>query len=277
MAGMPKRRAKRLRRAKRRNPKAWTMERGFPRRKRAIRAGVSMPSPVIVRGDLWTHGGGDIYAYPPTRAGWEAARHRAKMATLVFKRERGVQRANPHPLQHFKRYFTPQATARLISDFADHATVAPRRRVLDARRGSRADRVANRRLYRAYAHVRASAEIRRHALRLPRVNPHRAGTDLQAARELRLYIDNNSRLYHGQFLPIVRNLMRRRAKGTYKHGLAAVAFRHLADAGAREYHREFGGPGKWSDTFSVATRNVVARELANSFRTEAGYGNYDGV
>lgn len=283
------------RKRRRRNPGMWTVL-AYPSGKAGIvaRAAADVGSAAIYLGDVGGFGYSAVYAekaeavsrrlgygepFGPDTASPRGAWNKIRSRGLIAARRHGARsrRTNPHPLAHFRRYFTPQATARLISDFADHATVTPRRRVLDARHGSRAERVRNRRLARAYAHIRTSAEIRRHALRLPRVNPHRAGTDLDAARELRLFIENDSRLYHSMFLPIVRNLVRKRAKGTYKHGLAAVAFRHLADEGARRYHEEFGGPGKWSDTFSVATRNVVARELANAFRTEAGYGNYDRV
>jgi len=105
-------------------------------------------------------------------------------------------------------------------------------------------------------------------------NPAGPGrVDEDGARELQLYIENESQLYHQQFVPIVRNLMKRRAKGTYNHEKAAKLFLYLVDAGAKKYYREFGTPGV--RIFNLATRWEVAKALRDSFETEAELGNYD--
>ena len=103
-------------------------------------------------------------------------------------------------------------------------------------------------------------------------NPGPGRVDEHGARELQLYIDNDSRLYHQQFLPIVKNLMKRRAKGVYDREKAAKLFLYLVDEGARRYYKEFGSPGA---KFNLATRWQVAKELRDSFEAEAGLGNYD--
>ena len=61
-------------------------------------------------------------------------------------------------------------------------------------------------------------------------------------------------------------------------GLRAVRSRdgrqsltYLADAAAKKYIGQLGG------TFSVADRREVANRMADSFRDEAGLGNYDNL
>lgn len=104
-------------------------------------------------------------------------------------------------------------------------------------------------------------------------NPAGPGrVDEDGARELQLYIENDSKLYHQQFLPIVKNLMKRRANGTYDHEKAAKLFLYLVDEGARRYYKEFGSPGF---KFNLATRWDVAKSLRDGFETEASLGNYD--
>lgn len=97
--------------------------------------------------------------------------------------------------------------------------------------------------------------------------------DMIAARELELYINNDSTLYHQQFIPIVKNLMKRRAAGTYNREKAAKLFLYLADAGAKKYYKEYtSGTGF---KFDLATRWAVAKSLRDSFEQEAELGNYD--
>ena len=97
--------------------------------------------------------------------------------------------------------------------------------------------------------------------------------DMIAARELELYVNNDSTLYRQQFIPIVKNLMKRRAAGTYNREKAAKLFLYLADAGAKKYYQEYtSGTGF---KFDLATRWVVAKSLRDSFEQEAELGNYD--
>lgn len=85
-------------------------------------------------------------------------------------------------------------------------------------------------------------------------------------RELALYIENNGDLYRRQTIPIIKNLQRKIAKGTYDPAKALILWKHLADSGAQMYAKEFGGPGdKWSAMFSVADRKTAAAELADYY------------
>lgn len=107
-------------------------------------------------------------------------------------------------------------------------------------------------------------------------NPASGPADETAARELQLYIENDADLYRQQFVPIVKNLMQRRAKGTYDPVKAIKLFMYLMDSGAKKYMKEFGTQGQRIDAvFNRATRLEAARNFRDSFETEAELGNYD--
>jgi hypothetical protein len=106
-------------------------------------------------------------------------------------------------------------------------------------------------------------------------NPPSGPADPTAARELELYISNDSQLYHSQFIPIVKNLMLKRRKGVYNRELTVKLFMYLMDAGAKKYVREFGTGGNIDTMFNKNTRMAAARAFRDSFETEAELGNYD--
>ena len=96
------------------------------------------------------------------------------------------------------------------------------------------------------------------------------------ARELELFIENDSALYRQQHVPIQANLVLKVAKGVYDHGKAVKLFGYLAESGAKKYAKEYGGPGvKWNEMFPVKVRQEVARRLADHFKVEQELGNYD--
>lgn len=101
--------------------------------------------------------------------------------------------------------------------------------------------------------------------------------DTHAATDLRLYIDNDGELYRQQTTSILKNLVTKRARGEYKHDLAAKAFGYLVEAGAKKYAREFGSDQPWHKLFDVGTRKLVAEALTRSFEAEAALGNYDSL
>ena len=101
-------------------------------------------------------------------------------------------------------------------------------------------------------------------------------SDNHAARELELYISNDSDLHRQQHAPILKNLATKKARGEYKHDLAVKLFGYLVEAGAKKYNKEFGTPDQpWHKVFDVATRREVAEELTDAFEGEAKLGNYD--
>ena len=93
--------------------------------------------------------------------------------------------------------------------------------------------------------------------------------DNDAAVELKLYIDNDAQLYERQLVPIVKNIQRKMKRGIYDHGKVLKLWMYLVDNGARQYVKEFGGPG---DTvramFDKETRELVAQEFADEYKVE---------
>ncbi len=67
-----------------------------------------------------------------------------------------------------------------------------------------------------------------------------------AVTELKLFVENDSELYHRRAKPIMDNLLRKIRKGTYNPALAPKAFQYLADDGAKKYDKEFAGGAHFS-------------------------------
>ena len=110
------------------------------------------------------------------------------------------------------------------------------------------------------------------------------GLDEVSAKELYLFIENDSDLYRQQYEPINKNLTIKKARGVYDHALAAKLFGYLAETGAKYYEadgagrsryaRSTGGQG-WSEMFPKKLREAVAEELRDKFEMEYALGNYD--
>ena len=90
------------------------------------------------------------------------------------------------------------------------------------------------------------------------------------ARELELFIMNDEPLYRQQWTPIIKNLVRRKKKGTYDSEKAIKLFEYLTAAGSTKYRKSFPGA-----TFNPATRRLAAISLRNDFEGEYKLGNYD--
>lgn len=103
------------------------------------------------------------------------------------------------------------------------------------------------------------------------VKRHRRGgfdTPESVARELTLWIDNTQPIYKHK-RAIEKNLIRKMANGTYDHDLAVKAFIHVVEYGAKDYAREFGGPGaRWFEIFPKDIRIMAAEELRDDFEQE---------
>lgn len=97
-------------------------------------------------------------------------------------------------------------------------------------------------------------------------------TDNHAARELELYIENDSVLYRQQHEPILKNLATKMVTGKYDKVKSIKLWMYLVDAGAKKYAKDFGGT--WNTMFSVATRKKVAESLNEAFLTEYSHGSY---
>ena len=46
-------------------------------------------------------------------------------------------------------------------------------------------------------------------------------------RELKLYIDNDASIYRQRYMPILKNLSRKKKQGKYRKGLASKAFMYI--------------------------------------------------
>lgn len=104
------------------------------------------------------------------------------------------------------------------------------------------------------------------------------GLDEVTARELHLFIVNDADLYRQQHVPIIKNLVAKKARGVYDPRLAAKLFGYLVESGAKKYYAEYAGVpegGGWSEMFPKKLRDAVAEELRDSFEGESALGNYD--
>lgn len=90
------------------------------------------------------------------------------------------------------------------------------------------------------------------------------GVDEVAARELTLYIENDSTIYRQRIQPIIKNLARKMKKGTYDPELAVKGFMYAVEHGIKSYNKEFG-PGFKIDK---VTKRKVAEDLRDNFMDE---------
>lgn len=105
------------------------------------------------------------------------------------------------------------------------------------------------------------------------LNESRMSTE---ARELELFIENDSQLYRSQYMPIVKNLVNKAMKGVYDRNKAVKFMMYLVDAGAKKYVKEMGSPDQpWHKLFTKKDRLDVANALLDTFEEEANYGNWD--
>lgn len=91
-------------------------------------------------------------------------------------------------------------------------------------------------------------------------NPGPRGTaDVEAAKEIAIWAENEHNLYNQRIWPIVQNLARKRVKGTYDEKLALKLWKYAADDAAKRYSAVHGG------TYNVPTRLVIAQILAEDY------------
>ena len=74
-------------------------------------------------------------------------------------------------------------------------------------------------------------------------------------------------MYRRQTEPIIKNLKRKIAKGTYDPAKALILWKYLADSGAKLYaEHEYGSSSqKWHEIFTVADRKSAAKQLADYY------------
>ena len=82
-------------------------------------------------------------------------------------------------------------------------------------------------------------------------------------RELKLYIDNDTDLYRQRYIPLLKNLSKRKKKGQYRKGLASKAFMYMIDDGAKRYTKSYGGDAR--DVFPKRERKDLAKDYVDEF------------
>ena len=92
------------------------------------------------------------------------------------------------------------------------------------------------------------------------------------ADELELLATNDGDLYRRQYMPIIKNLMRKRAKGKYDHDLAVKLWRYLIDNVAK---KEAGPMARTK--FPGMIRNLAAKSIADMEQDKMDNGEYDDV
>ncbi len=80
-----------------------------------------------------------------------------------------------------------------------------------------------------------------------------------AATELVNHGNNESDLYHNSKLPIMKNLLKKKAKGVYDSHLATKLWGYHADRAAQSYHKQYGTEDQpWHKLFSKEDRMQAA-------------------
>ena len=85
------------------------------------------------------------------------------------------------------------------------------------------------------------------------------------SRELTLYAINNGRLYDYMIVPVVRNLAKKYAKGTFDQNKAIDAFYPIACDAAKKYCKEFARLEDAPRIFSVTDRFTTAADMVDYF------------
>jgi hypothetical protein len=93
----------------------------------------------------------------------------------------------------------------------------------------------------------------------------------QESRELRLFIDNDARLYKSRYIPILKNLSKFKKKGKYNSKLAIKAFMYLIDDGAKVYAKDYADGD--ASIFSKKDRLQLAKDYAEE--VESQYNNQE--
>ena len=82
-------------------------------------------------------------------------------------------------------------------------------------------------------------------------------------RELKLYIDNDQDMYRQRYIPLLKNLSRKKKQGKFRKSLASKAFMYLIDDGAKRYTKSYGG--NHLDVFPKRQRKDLAKDYVDEF------------
>lgn len=96
--------------------------------------------------------------------------------------------------------------------------------------------------------------------------------DVEAARELALYIENDYELYTRRIVPYIQCLHEKWEKGTYEPDKAIPGWQVIATCGAQNYEYEFLNV-RYYRVFNKATRRETAKYLQEFFLDDV----YNGI
>jgi hypothetical protein len=101
------------------------------------------------------------------------------------------------------------------------------------------------------------------------------GGSERAADELVLWLDNDGDIYRQRYIPIVKNMVRKKAQGKYDRNAAVKGWMYAVDDAAKSYVREVRSEYKWHDLFPKSVRERAARELRDRFERDYADGQWD--
>ena len=87
--------------------------------------------------------------------------------------------------------------------------------------------------------------------------------DRNEVYELKLFIENDPRLYKSKLVPIVKNIQKKMKSGKYDHKKAPKLWMYIVKEGAKLYAKEFNGL-----KFSTEVHKEVAQQLADEYKDE---------
>lgn len=100
--------------------------------------------------------------------------------------------------------------------------------------------------------------------------------DPDAARDVELFAENNPSLYTQRMIPIIKNLSRKKKKGTFDVVKAALLMKYYVEDADKRYQKEMNNNSNPRGFFlSVNDRKVLAKELAEQFSEQYDNGEYD--
>ena len=90
--------------------------------------------------------------------------------------------------------------------------------------------------------------------------------DHEAATELVMFVENDSRTYFSSLSPIMDGMDKKRQRGIFDAEKAVKGFEYCAEYAARRYVAEFGG--LWYQVFNAATRRAAAVLLLDRYLSD---------
>jgi hypothetical protein len=108
------------------------------------------------------------------------------------------------------------------------------------------------------------------------MNEARGTLDKEAARELKIFLDNDAQLYKQSTLPFIKNYITKVAQGKFNKKMAVKGIaNNLMKFAAQKYAKDYSSGDDWHSMFSTATREAAAEEWVEEWFDEAELGNYD--